>query len=1438
MVEEQQIVPGRTKFWARENVNQLLAVLRIHIITASYGVTVGWPAPIIPLLRSPDTPLPSGPVTVEEASWIGATLCIGGTIGTILFAFVHTYFGKKVALLLIPVPHIILWTLILIGDNVWYIYWARFCSGLTGGGVVSVVPLYIADIADKKIRGTLGSLTIIFINIGLVFIYTAGNYLPYYVIPKIMLVAPVAYLILLCFLPETPYCLLRKGRLLEAEQSLMFYRNIPDEQHRTVEFTVEFDEMRSFILTESTQSRICWADFTTPEAKRGLFIGVFVMALNQFSGIFAILTYAGTIFQMSGTGIDPNVALVLVAVINICGNVTSFTIIDRVGRKILLLLSASGVGLALAVLGVHSYLLINGYDLRGVEWLPVLALSLTLFLAAIGITNVPFFIVPEVMPPKLRSIGSTISATLLCMFAFVCVKLYPILMETIHIHGTVWISSACAVFDRTTMTSSKGVRNQVFATGVMNLINLSHGAALGWVSPYLPVLMSTEQTPLESGPVTVEQGSWIGSILCLGALFGAFLYGFLVEKIGIKRTLQALVIPHSAFWIITYFATSVHQLYLARFLAGLSGGGIIVVFPLFIADISDKKIRGILGSFLALTGNGGILLMYIIGDVLSYHTVALTMLVFPLIFTVLMCFIPDTPQTCLRMGKSSEAERCFMFYRGIQTSAEKTSAFRQEFDNMEKFIEHNAGKSTRVSLADFSKNLQLPYSLHRNVSLNDLFTESREAKLGIFIGVFLMFINQFCGIFAILTYAASIFAGVGSTLSPNTSAIIMGSIQIVGTLSSFVFVDLAGRKVLLIISTFGTGLGLFLLAVFNWLTLNGSAASWLQDYSWFPIVSLSATVYLFSIGLCSIPFFVLPELLPPKICNAGNTLSMVSITIFSFISLKIFPIMVEMIELYGVLGMYAGISFAGVIVIALIVPETKGKNLITPQMGETVMYSIAYCDLSRCRSVAVWFWRDAVSSILIVDRESIFGNFTNLIALAHGFTLGWVSPSLEYLLSNDTHLTGGPMTVEETSWLGSSLCIGGMIGVILYGSLADRIGKRKALQCIAIPHVAFWLFVIFGTDVIQLCIGRVLAGIAGGGIIRIVPLFVADIADPRIRGMLGSLLPVCFNLGTVLAFILGTLVPFATFPLVVLSLPAIFTLAIIFLPETPACLLRAYRNERAERSLMFYRGVRGHFEKSDIFRNEFQQLKDVVEREKTAPDAALSWKDFATKPARRGLAMGMLLMLLTQCSGTLALITYASSIFELAGSSSAAGQNSVLPASLSSIVLATVQLLGTILSLALVDRIGRKILLIVSCLGVAVGYLTLAGYVQFFLPSVSSGVSQFLPICSLSISILLASVGLLTVPFVVMAEVLPAKIRNIGSTICMTIVALSAFFVLKLFPVLLDTVGLAGTMAGLAMICFTGAIGITLFLPETRGKSLLPTSESENPSGNGTVGSV
>ncbi|XP_058819309.1 facilitated trehalose transporter Tret1-like [Topomyia yanbarensis] len=453
---------------------------------------------------------------------------------------------------------------------------------------------------------------------------------------------------------------------------------------------------------------------------------------------------------------------------------------------------------------------------------------------------------------------------------------------------------------------SKSTVNQVLSSCIVNIINFAHGAALGWVSPFLPLLQS-EESPLDTGPVTVEQGSWIGSILCLGGLAGAIIYGYLSEKLGVKKCISYLIIPNMSFWITIYFATSVYHLYIARFLAGAAGGGIIVTFPLYIADISDSQIRGALGSLLALSGNSGILLMYIVGDFLSYRTVPVVMMCLPILFMILMSFIPETPQSLLKGQNFSEAEQSFMFYKGITTNEKQTEAFQREFEKLKSFILDSKVQANKLVVSDFTTTI---------------------ARKGIFIGIFLMFLNQFCGVFAILTYAVSIFTESGSTMSPGASAIIMGAIQIVGTVASFILVDLAGRKLLLMVSTFGTGLGLSCLGVYSW--LRGQDVN-MDGLDWVPIVSLSSAVLLFCVGLCNIPFFVLPEILPAKICNAGNVISMISITIFSFISLKILPILLEVIHLYGALAIFASTCFLGVIIIALFIPETKGKNLITAE---------------------------------------------------------------------------------------------------------------------------------------------------------------------------------------------------------------------------------------------------------------------------------------------------------------------------------------------------------------------------------------------------------------------------------------------------------------------------------------------------------------------------
>ncbi|XP_055590223.1 facilitated trehalose transporter Tret1-like [Uranotaenia lowii] len=446
-----------------------------------------------------------------------------------------------------------------------------------------------------------------------------------------------------------------------------------------------------------------------------------------------------------------------------------------------------------------------------------------------------------------------------------------------------------------------GVFHQVITTCIVNIISLSYGAVLGWVSPFLPLLQS-DQSPLDTGPVTIEQSSWIGSILCIGAMLGALIFGILAPMIGVKKAIHCLCIPNATFWLLVYFGSTVYHLYVARFVAGFCGGGVFVTFPIFVANISDRKIRGVLGSLLAFSVNSGILLMYIVGQWLSYRTVPIVMIFLPVAFSVLLVLIPETPQSLLKQRRLPEAERSLLFYKGYRNQDLQSSNFELEFEQLKSCVQDVKVDHQKLQFSDFA---------------------SAAACKGILIGIFLVFLNQFCGIFAILTYAVTIFEKSGSSLGPGTSSIIIGAIQVVGIIGSSILIDLAGRKLLLMVSTFGTGLGMITLGMYSWLEIHNVN---LEGFGWIPVVSLSFGVFMYCVGLCNIPFFLLPEILPAKICNVGNTISMVSLCLFAFIALKIVPVLMNTIELYGVFSIFASTCFLGMIVIGAFIPETKGKN--------------------------------------------------------------------------------------------------------------------------------------------------------------------------------------------------------------------------------------------------------------------------------------------------------------------------------------------------------------------------------------------------------------------------------------------------------------------------------------------------------------------------------
>lgn len=142
-------------------------------------------------------------------------------------------------------------------------------------------------------------------------------------------------------------------------------------------------------------------------------------------------------------------------------------------------------------------------------------------------------------------------------------------------------------------------------------------------------------------------------------------------------------------------------------------------------------------------------------------------------------------------------------------------------------------------------------------SLN-ISTVTKPAKKVLLIGVGLMFLEQFSGLFALLFFVSTIFKYSGSSLSPNESSIIVGVIQLIGAYCSTMLVDKAGRRLLISGSAFGISIGMFVFAVYSYFNSLGHVAPFLN---WIPLVSFSFVLWVANLGVLTLPFLVMSELM-------------------------------------------------------------------------------------------------------------------------------------------------------------------------------------------------------------------------------------------------------------------------------------------------------------------------------------------------------------------------------------------------------------------------------------------------------------------------------------------------------------------------------------------------------------------------------------------------
>jgi sugar porter (SP) family MFS transporter len=386
----------------------------------------------------------------------------------------------------------------------------------------------------------------------------------------------------------------------------------------------------------------------------------------------------------------------------------------------------------------------------------------------------------------------------------------------------------------------------------------------------------------------------------------------------------------------------------------------------------------------------------------------------------------------------------------------------------------------------------------------------------------------------------------------------------------------------------------------------------------------------------------------------------------------------------------------------------------------------------------------------------------------------------------------------------SIVLIGAMIGAIVGGAVADRIGRRATLVWAGGIFIAGSLLAPLSANVFVLIVARAIIGIGIGFTSVTAPVYVSELAPPQSRGLLIGLYQFALTVGIALANLVGYwLAAQQAWRLMfgIAVVPTVFFLGVVLtVPESPRWLFAHGRPQEAAAVLRIYMDEIG----AQRFLDDIEQgLKMPMEQR---------WSALWSPAVRGALFIAVGLTVLQQVTGINTIIYYGPQIFELAGSSSHAN------AILATLIVATVNVVATVVGIALVDRVGRKPLLYVGVTGMTIALFALSfafGHQGRLGSSLGS-----IAITCLVVYIACFAFSLGAIAWILVAEVFPLRVRGRGVAAGTLFSGIANFAVSLTFLTLINILGSAGTFAIYGTLCIATLVFVRFVVPETRGRDL------------------
>lgn len=418
------------KKWERNGViYQVLMGLCANVVVLGPGMGFGYSAVAEPAMKAPKTD--DLQLDAVQANWMATISALGTPIGCIVSSLVMRR-GRKVSMFATSCISLVGWVTIYLSNSYEQILVGRAISGIATG--MSSVPttVYSAEVAISRWRGTMVTWTSVCTAFSVLIVYTFGYFFKddWRLVALMCAVFPViAIALILLVIPESPLWLRDQNRPEEALEIMKRFRGIPKDQPAPAELLFELKprpQKKNQNLLQHLVKRSSLVPFV---------IMLSYFFFQQFSGIFVVIYNAVEIMKESGIKLDPYIGAILIGASRFAVSLLTAGISRKYGRRIPSMISGVGMTIFIGGLSLYLFLAKNGTVMPDNGIIPVVCLMMYIFTSALGYLIIPFAMVGEIYPSKVKDILSNLTVAIGYIFSAITVKMYPDLLRLMKMQG-------------------------------------------------------------------------------------------------------------------------------------------------------------------------------------------------------------------------------------------------------------------------------------------------------------------------------------------------------------------------------------------------------------------------------------------------------------------------------------------------------------------------------------------------------------------------------------------------------------------------------------------------------------------------------------------------------------------------------------------------------------------------------------------------------------------------------------------------------------------------------------------------------------------------------------------------------------------------------------------------------------------------------------------